>query len=566
MMFSAPPMKNILVSWYGITDLRNSLGFVGSGPFLAAMKDTNYQQIHVLQYVDKNKIASEEELTLAALSLLSDMSQNEFINKVCNTHAANSYFLQWLQNKAIEENVHSDIVGHEVYLEKLNDSDGIYQAAVAILDEITTEPDIAVTLDISPGTAVMAFVWAFAALRYPGVNIRLITSPRSDCPPEEVPIPQGLRNQHERAVGRKLDECAELDVVYHHFGEQRMPSLLGVSEFPAKRHVFITTSSYSSAIMRDFVQDAEVEELRTDAFEADRCMADIGAHLSTIPARSTIAFNLTGGTKIMYACSLQLARKYNALPFYFDIANQRVINLLDFSHRPIKAHFTIPQIIHLNSSTRLKNCLTDGIPRENSKRRSLCKALYKEYRSIRRLYPVLADYSENREPFGQLESRKLTVELTKDYVALAKFSSGGSYSIPNWEDYAKFLAGGWFEEYVYHFVLLPLLTEGVINDARLNLELVEAGSPQGTYQEFDSVFTDGNRLYIIECKSGVVKGEHIEKLASVVRTYGGTSGKGILCYIGEVNSSVVLQKASAANIMLCHVDKLGEKIRTLLKR
>ena len=192
-------MKNILVSWYGITDLRCSFGFESSGPLIAAMRATHYQQVHVLQYVAENKTATDEEVSEAAMGLLCNISPAQFINKVSNTPAANQHFLKWLIDKAAAENQNSEIIGHEVHLKQLNDSDGIYNAAVSILDEITTEPDIAVTLDISPGTAVMAFVWAFAALRYPGVNIRLITSPRINCPPEEVAIPQGLRQQAESA-------------------------------------------------------------------------------------------------------------------------------------------------------------------------------------------------------------------------------------------------------------------------------------------------------------------------------------------------------------------------------
>lgn len=559
-------MKNILVSWYGITDLRCSFGFESSGPLIAAMRATHYQQVHVLQYVAENKTATDEEVSEAATGLLRNISPAQFINKVSNTPAANQHFLKWLSDKAEAENQNSEIIGHEVHLKQLNDSDGIYNAAVSILDEITKEPDIAVTLDISPGTAVMAFVWAFAALRYPGVNIRLITSPRINCPPEEVAIPQGLRQHHERAACRKLNQYEELDVVYHLFGEQRMPSLLGVKEFPAKKHVFITSPRYSASIMKDFVQNSTIEELHTDAFEATQFMADVSAHLRTIPPQSSIAFNLTGGTKIMYACSLELARKHNALTFYFDINNHRVINLLDFSHRPIQTHFSVPDIIHLNSTTQLKNCHSTGIPQTNTKRRSLSKALLKNYQSLKSLYRTLSEYSEDGLPFEPLQARTLTVELTEDYQALAEFSNGAKYSIPEWKDYAKFLSGGWFEEYVYHFILIPLLEEGLIKDARLQLELEQENESQNTYQELDAVFSDGNRLYIIECKSGIVNGEHIEKLASIIRTYGGTSGKGILCYAGKVYSNTIILKAIATNIELCHVSDLEAKIRQLVNK
>ena len=44
----------------------------------------------------------------------------------------------------------------------------------------------------------------------------------------------------------------------------------------------------------------------------------------------------------------------------------------------------------------------------------------------------------------------------------------------------------------------------------------------------DIIFTDGSRLYIIECKAGNVTIDHVTKLQNVTRNYGGVGGRGIL--------------------------------------
>ena len=53
-------------------------------------------------------------------------------------------------------------------LYQLNDTEGIYASAIRALDGVEQESgEKLVTLYLSPGTPVMAFVWALAALSYP---------------------------------------------------------------------------------------------------------------------------------------------------------------------------------------------------------------------------------------------------------------------------------------------------------------------------------------------------------------------------------------------------------------
>ena len=92
-----------------------------------------------------------------------------------------------------------------------------------------------------------------------------------------------------------------------------------------------------------------------------------------------------------------------------------------------------------------------------------------------------------------------------------------------------FIQGGWLEEYVYS-LLAPLQEEGLISDVRVGYE---PGYSDGTSnrwgaQEFDCAFTDGKRLWIVECKAGPVRQEAIQKLENILRTYGGIAARGLL--------------------------------------
>ena len=84
------------------------------------------------------------------------------------------------------------------------------------------------------------------------------------------------------------------------------------------------------------------------------------------------------------------------------------------------------------------------------------------------------------------------------------------------------------------------LEEGSIFDLRIGVEIAPTGqmgkkeTPLGKnkldilFGEFDCVFTDGKRLFIVECKAGSVTQEHIQKLENNLKLYGGIAARGIL--------------------------------------
>ena len=102
--------------------------------------------------------------------------------------------------------------------------------------------------------------------------------------------------------------------------------------------------------------------------------------------------------------------------------------------------------------------------------------------------------------------------------------------------------------------LKPLAEAGKIFDLRIGFEvsfdaLVKdrySYGPQNTeeksYQELDVTFTDGSRLYIVECKAGKVTSEHVMKLENIIEKYGGVGGRGILAACFEPDDEAVRKR------------------------
>ena len=116
---------------------------------------------------------------------------------------------------------------------------------------------------------------------------------------------------------------------------------------------------------------------------------------------------------------------------------------------------------------------------------------------------------------------------------------GKKFDVPK-EGYFRFLAGGWLEEYVYA-LLRPLQDEGTVRDVRVGFEAgyhESVGDKQRSpAQEFDCLFTDGKRLWIVECKAGPVKQEAIQKLENNLKHYGGVAARGLLVSSFPLNSA-----------------------------
>jgi hypothetical protein len=596
-------MKKYLMTWYGITDFRASLGLEAStGPVLGALLADSYSNVVILGYtkLDKTKPIEENETENFEQKLLElkDSTQamaRPFINQFANTEEAHNHFIKWLQKCLQDAGKTTTVDFNSVLLNHLNDTEGIYEAATQSLNEISTKDgEKLVTLFLSPGTPVMAFVWAFAALRHPTLKKRLLASSQADKPPEKIVLPNEWLEWHGKQVRTTLTDSTQYDVIFHLFGEQRMPSLLGVMQFPSRKHVFVNSGQFPAEVMKQFIGEAEFGELSVDPYDPESVRAAILKLIEENPANVRVGFNLTGGTKLMYAGALAACRKVNATPFYFDSRNNKVIFLDGFHSFDTQLISSVETFIKLNGNHLFisnQGHWDDVAGADDPNRTALTKKLWSQRFIISGLYRRLADgYNDNPGRNFQLHYRhekantEITASLKEGHKAeiLIKRPNGKEsvYRFQNWPDFARYLSGGWFEEYTF-LRLQPLVASGVIKDLRIGLQVSFKEESKhdrssslrsqlndvfgDTYQELDIVFTDGRRLYVLECKAGAVKGEYVRKLESITRYFGGIEGQGILACCFPPRSSVVKQKAlETRKIKLLAGKDLFEELEALI--
>lgn len=580
-------MKKILITWYGITDLRASLGIEYSdGPILSALKAENYTDILILGYSNKEKIGEEQNDFEKDLSIVqkdfNDNRQSEvwsFINKYSNTDIAHTNFINWIKSELKKDKRNTDVNFHSVKLAHLNDTQGIYDIAVQALDIVASwNVEKEVYLYLSPGTPVMAFVWAFAALRHPNLKKYLLASPVASKKPEVVYLPQEWLEWHSRQLSESGQHIKEFDVVFHLFGEQRMPSLLGVLQFSSNKHVFVNSEQYPAKVMKQFLVNADYEELQVDPFDPADTKDKVSKYLKNLSPQDKIGFNLTGGTKLMYAGALSVCKKINATPFYFDIIHDKVIFLDDFKKEDIKPITSVETFVNLHGNDLYisKRGNWDDISNINLEgREELTLLLWKNRSQIAKLYRNMIPYVNSRQDFS-IKKENIKIEYTKYCTAIQ--IENKKFTFSNWIDFPIFITGGWFEEYMY-MQFEPYLKNKKIYDLRIGMEIAFKQNSNNrffglgdlktiggdTYQELDIIFTDGKKLYIVECKSGNIKSDYVMKLQNITRYFGGLKGEGILAACFPPSSQVIKKKIEdSSNIKLASGKFLNENIEDIL--
>ena len=114
----------------------------------------------------------------------------------------------------------------------------------------------------------------------------------------------------------------------------------------------------------------------------------------------------------------------------------------------------------------------------------------------------------------------------------------------------EYLTGGWFEEYVYYMVKKHIQPQ----DLSIGIKIFSNGVRHNN--ELDVVFTKGNKLYVIECKTGVqterMFNEIVYKLCAIKEALLGVSCYSYIFSLKRDDTDVL--KKIAANMDIIFVD------------
>lgn len=323
------------------------------------------------------------------------------------------------------------------------------------------------------------------------------------------------------------------DVVYHLAGEQVLPNFIGIAQCHAPHHVIVASTRtkfvYDRLAHFPRLASTEISLCEVDAFNLDAIRVALNNDLSPHHGKN-IGFNLTGGTKPMFAAAFSLCVSHHFSAFYVETTGRTIDLLLPaFQRHPLAPPFASVDDFVLLAGFNIKDTGRREHDLRHPQRTKLVDACWRHRHVLmdaqlqKQLQPLISD-----NPFKPFTLSKGSFRASLDRYADAIVSfNDEAFSLSQFGDLAAFLAGKWLEEFSYA-QLAPRFASGAIKDLRIGLKPDWQHVPaRDGAQEFDLALTDGFLLYLIECKAGFIKQTDFQKLENLAEQFGGTFGRGL---------------------------------------
>lgn len=289
--------------------------------------------------------------------------------------------------------------------------------------------------------------------------------------------------------------------------QQPTPNYLLIRELfePGDDLLFITSTKMQQNI-KPIVEtlnwsSVEINQVILSEGEEERWDAMCKTIESSLTREKHYAVNLTGGTKYMALAVQSVFEKYNSQFYYIPFPKNVILSTDSVS--PITTRVSVKEYMSLHGHA-IKSDKTIRTFEESSRMLNIfANHLAKEdFNIINRL----REYRDSNIKISWVETKE--EQVSKPSIPGLKTFLDKIGFIPQTEDTltkyeSRYLTGGWFEEYVFFLIKQELDVTDILFGVKLN----------ETHNDLDVVFTINNRLFVVECKTGIDKGSMLNQIA-----------------------------------------------------
>ena len=341
----------------------------------------------------------------------------------------------------------------------------------------------------------------------------------------------------------------EYELAIHLAGKQAIPNLLGLRNISSRQNLLLTsdTTNYTSDRLKKIKPEKKFNTVQLkDPFDFNDIVKTVKKHIVHIDG--PIAINLTGGTKPMSIGALLGAfeRSGTTVFHYFDSQNDRHIfweKENEIETKPIDKTLNIDDFITLSEfNNSQKGVDMDVVEKRQDVTRRIWQYIdpftrngtsssiqHAAQECLEKLNDRRNNYNgDNGKDFQATNTcnhKSVSVDYVNGQVLSFKFDDKAIQK-PERLDLG-YLAGRWLEEFTY-LTLLPLLKSEKLKELRLGMRVMFDHKEGKPAQEFDLLATDGLRLWILECKAGVIEMKNLDKLENITLKFAGAQGLGLL--------------------------------------
>lgn len=331
-------------------------------------------------------------------------------------------------------------------------------------------------------------------------------------------------------------------------GGQLLPVVVGIKEFsPDKIHFFVSEESKDKInLLKPFFLDKIFSEKKCDPFDFTSIKAILTETIKRIDPSDEVQFNLTGGTKIMVLAAQAIMQEMDLKGFYINL-NNTFLELPSYEIKKIKSEITTKEFLEMTGHKISQSKNISDFPHDDFKSVSAIESFSLSYdrlllqinSKIRKTYENL----KNIPISGQLEINKTCkfywtaskINVTLQGRDILKIDSPNVRTL--------FFNAGWWEL----IVAKEISKWSKVKELLIQCELPFKTDLHTTKNEIDILVNMGGKLIFIECKSGIVKQEDVNKMRIVKDTYGGLVSKSLLV-CRYMPSTSIIEKCKELNI------------------
>lgn len=348
-------------------------------------------------------------------------------------------------------------------------------------------------------------------------------------------------------------------------GGQLLPIYLGIKEFsPDKIHFIVSKESIESLTnLKPMISGISQNEYRCNAFDFYEIKTICEKIIQKIDPEDTITFNLTGGTKIMVLACQAIIHEKSLHGFYINQDDSFLV-LPSYERKSINTEISVKEFFDITGHSTynyktIKDFTEEDIKtaakiknfaNNDSRYKLIIGAFRKKYLNKNESLPLKGSESINNDIKVIWDQTSLNIEFKNKNIL--KLNSKIVYDL--------FFEAVWWELIVAN----EIIHLKNYKELFLGFELNFKSNKQETKNEIDILINTGKKLIFIECKSGFVKQEDINKMKIVKQTYGGIIAKSILV-CRELPNQSIIEKCKELDIELFYSFALNIEVNPLNK-
>lgn len=308
-------------------------------------------------------------------------------------------------------------------------------------------------------------------------------------------------------------------------GGQLLPIYIGIREYmPDKVHFIASEESKEGMIViKDLFKELKFSEFICEPFDFYSIKRKIESIIEKVDANDDVLINLTGGTKIMLLAAQSVISDKTVNGFYIN-QDYSLIEVPSYEKKQIVSELSVKDFFDLsghNAFTFKKlSDFTESDFKVSNEIENFAESnkLYSKVTDfVRRNFRLVPEKGFETTPGGaSIKWENGFIEINNNNKSVISFKSNNVKDL--------FFNASWWE-------LIVASEVGKWEKAKevmLHCELSFKSDKKTLKNEIDILLNTGNKLIFVECKSGNIKQEDINKMKVIKQTYGGIISKSLL--------------------------------------